>query len=101
VIATTYREKTMTTSKRITVKIGKYTGNDGKEKNRYKNIGELITKDDGGQFIKIDSTILNAANFALMNRERSEHIICSLFSDDDKPATQGNGAPPGEDDIPF
>ena len=97
----------MTTSKRIAVKISTYT-KDGKEKNRYKNIGEVITKDDGGQFIKLDATILNAACFALMNRERNDHILASLFSDDDKPASASSppSAPPAghpafEDDIPF
>lgn len=92
----------MTTSKRITVKIGSYT-RDGQTKNRYKNIGELITKDDGGQFVKLDATILNAASFALMNRERNDSIICSLFSDDDKPAATANiGSTANiEDDVPF
>ena len=91
----------MTTSKRIAVKIGTYT-KDGKEKNRYKNIGEVITKDDGGQFIKLDATILNAACFALMNRERNDSVICSLFSDDDK-AAPATAAPPAnyDEDAPF
>lgn len=90
------------TSKRIAVKIGSYT-KDGKEKNRYKNIGEVITKDDGGQFVKLDATILNAACFALMNRERNDSVICSLFSDDDKKPANGNEPPPADytDDIPF
>lgn len=91
----------MTTSKRIAVKIGTYT-KDSKEKNRYKNIGEVITKDDGGQFVKLDATILNAACFALMNRERSDSVICSLFSDDDKSAPAGPTPPPEYyDDKPF
>ena len=75
----------MATSKRIAVKIGEYTTASGEKKGRWKTIGEIITKDDGGQFVKLDATILNAANFALMNRERNDSILASLFSDDDNP----------------
>jgi hypothetical protein len=92
----------MTTSKRIAVKIGTYT-KDGQQKNRYKNIGEIITKDDGGQFVKIDATCLSMQLFALANKERNDFVLCSLFSDDDKKPASGSNEPPPSDyeDAPF
>ena len=96
----------MTTSKRIAVKVGEYTNNAGEKKGRWKTLGELITKDDGGMFIKLDATILNAACFALMNRERNDQIIASLFSDDNQRApaaapSAASGINDMTDDIPF
>jgi len=89
----------MTTSKRIVVKIGEYTDRSGAQKARWKYVGEIITKDDGGQFVKLDATCLSMQLFALANRERSDYVLCSLFSDDDK-AT--GPAPAGDaDDAPF
>ena len=94
-------------NKRVSVKIGTYTDRSGVEKGKWKNIGELVTKADGGQFLSLDATILNAACFALMNRERNDRIICSLFSDEDSkqpasaaPQSAGNVADM-TDDIPF
>ncbi len=37
----------------LAVKVGTYT-KDGEEKNRYANIGAVITKDDGGKFILLN-----------------------------------------------
>jgi hypothetical protein len=98
----------MTTSKRIAVKIGEYTDRSGKTKGRWKTLGELITKDDGGMFVKLDATILSMQVFALANKERNDHILASLFSDDDKPASASTppsapatGHPAFEDDTPF
>lgn len=90
----------MSTSKRIAIKTGTYTGRDGQPKNRYKTIGELITKDDGGQFVTLDATCMSMQLFALANKERNDKIVCSLFSDDDKVT----GVPPSavpDEDAPF
>jgi len=92
---------------RIAIKTGTYTGRDGQQKNRYKTIGELITKDDGGQFLTLDASIVSMQLFALANKDRSDRLVCSLFSDEPK-AAAGSPAPSagaaddfGGDDIPF
>ncbi len=96
----------MATRKRIAVKICTYTGRDGQTKNRYKNIGEIVTKDDGGTFVTIDASIVSMQLFALANTDRQERLVCSVFADEDapqaKPATGGDGGIADmTDDIPF
>jgi hypothetical protein len=91
-------------TQRIAIKTGTYAARDGQTKNRYKTIGELITKDDGGMFVTLDASIVSMQLFALANKDRSDKLVCSLFSDDPKP---GSGtAPQGHegdisDDQPF
>ena len=91
-------------TQRIAIKTGTYQGKDGTQKNRYKNIGELITKDDGGMFVTLDATMISMQLFALANKDRSDKLVCSLFSDEPRvPQTDGAGAAMAsfEDDIPF
>ena len=91
----------MASHKDICIKVGTYTGADGQPKNRYKSIGRLVTKDDGGEFITLDADIFHAGLFALANRERSDRIVCSIFSrEEDGPAPKTPPAMPS-DDIPF
>jgi hypothetical protein len=92
-------------TQRIALKTGTYTGRDGQTKNRYKTIGELITKDDGGQFVTLDATLVSMQLFALANKDRNDKLTCSLFSDEPREAS----AAPAKagamddlvDDIPF
>jgi len=101
----------MPTHKDIAIAIGKYTAADGAEKNRYKTIGRIVTKDDGGEFIMLDSDIFHASLFALVNKERKDRVACSIF-EPREPGFGTTAAPAAttspakaaahlEDDIPF
>ena len=109
----------MATTKKydIAVKTGSYTDSQGNEKARYKNIGAVWEKDDGGTYLALDSTIVAMELQYIANPKRSERIICSMFEPRDgekkpasKPAAQSGAPakPKGEsgfddmvDDIPF
>ena len=73
----------------LAVKIGSYQ-KDGKEKPKYKNIGVVMQKDDGGQFMLLDPLI----NLAAIDRgvdnngNPRETVIVSMFEprDNDAPA---------------
>jgi hypothetical protein len=93
----------MPTYKTLAVAVGKYTDGAGQEKNRYKNIGRQVTKDDGGVFLLLDADIFHASLFALANRERKDQIIVSMFEPRDQAAKPAAPAPGGvmEDDVPF
>lgn len=109
----------MATTKKydIAVKVGSYTDTQGNEKARYKNIGAVWQKDDGGTYLALDSTIVTMELQYIANPKRSERIICSMFEPRDgekpasKPAAQSSASatkPKGDsgfddmaDDIPF
>jgi hypothetical protein len=40
----------------LAVKVGSYTDGAGNQKNRYKNIGALMTGNDGGEYILLEKT---------------------------------------------
>lgn len=96
----------------LAVKVGEYEVN-GEKKNRYKNIGAVFQKDDGGEYIALDSTIVTMELQYICNPTRSERVIVSKFELRDggsKPAaTQAPAATKPkpkkledmEDDIPF
>jgi hypothetical protein len=59
----------------LAVKVGSYE-KDGKTKGRYKNVGMILKKDDGGEMILIDPTF----NFAAVSRpEGKDMVIVSKF----------------------
>jgi hypothetical protein len=59
----------------LAVKVGSYE-KDGKTKGRYKNVGMILKKDDGGEMILIDPTF----NFAAVTRpEGKDSVIVSKF----------------------
>lgn len=59
----------------LVVKSGTYQ-KDGETKSRYKNIGMILTKDDGGEIILIDPLI----NFAAVPREEGrDYVVVSKF----------------------
>jgi hypothetical protein len=100
----------MATHKDIAIKIGTYTDRNGAEKNRYKTIGRMVTKDDGGEFLMLDADIFHASLFALVNKERKDRVLCSIFEPRDetgaaKTPPTGNGTPEAfadlSSDIPF
>lgn len=59
----------------LAVKVGSYE-KDGKTKGRYKNVGMILKKDDGGEMILIDPLF----NFAAVTRqEGKDMVIISKF----------------------
>ncbi len=96
----------------LAVKVGEYEVN-GEKKARYKNIGAVMQKDDGGEYIVLDSTIVTMELQYLANPKRSERLIVSKFELRDRPsgAPAQSSAPAAkksapalenmEDDIPF
>jgi len=92
----------------LAVSVGKYTDNQGFEKNRYKTIGQEVTKEDGGKFLLLDADIFHAALFALCNKERKDKVLVSIFEKRD--AAGGAAATPAapkaaggiaDEDVPF
>lgn len=89
----------------MAVKTGSYTDRDGKQKNRYQNIGVIMQSDDGGHYALIDPLI----NLAAVPREQGkDRVMVSLFEPRDDaqqqqaPQRQQRPAPaPADDDIPF
>jgi len=59
----------------LAVKVGSYTDQYGNQKNRYKNIGALMTGNDGGEYILLEKTF-NPAGVA----SDRESIMISLFT---------------------
>jgi hypothetical protein len=59
----------------LSVKVGTYV-KDGAEKGRYKNVGMILTKEDGGEMLMIDPTF----NFAAVQRDAGrDYVILSKF----------------------
>lgn len=65
----------------LCVKVGTYTDKGGNEKARYENIGAVITKDDGGEFIMLKRTFNPAG---VPNPDNKDMVIVSLFMPQDK-----------------
>lgn len=87
----------------IAVKTGSYQDNAGQTKNRYQNIGAVMSSDNG-PFILLDPMI----NLAAVPREPGkDRVICSLFEPRDPNAAQAPRQtapvqrPAFDDDIPF
>ncbi len=98
----------------IAVVTGSYQqGND--TKNRYKTVGAVMQREDGGKFLSLDRSF-NPAGVPF--REGSDQILLSLFPPKDGQQQGGGGgqqqapqqrqaapapkaAPAGDDDIPF
>lgn len=89
----------MASSKDLAIVIGKYTDRNGAEKSRYKTIGQVVTKDDGGEFIVIDATCLTMEINYLANKDRRDRINVSIFSRDKDDAAKPQEADSA--DIPF
>lgn len=93
----------------VAVVTGKYTDQQGQTKNRYMNIGAVMTGDNG-PFLLLDPMV----NLAAVPREPGkDRVLCSLFEPRDnnqaaaaapRQAPAQRPAPaqqPMDDDIPF
>ncbi|MFA7238976.1 MAG: hypothetical protein WC091_02615 [Sulfuricellaceae bacterium] len=91
----------------LAVKVGSYTSN-GKEKNRYQNIGVVMEKDDGGTFILLERSF-NPAGVPF--KEGGNTVMVSMFEPkgdkDEQPEPKqeapkaGGGLNEEIDQIPF
>ncbi len=72
----------------ISVKVGKYTTHDGQEKNRYENVGRVMTDDSGGKMYFLNRTF-NPAGVP-MNREGDDAVLLSIFEDRPKEGPTGH-----------
>jgi hypothetical protein len=61
----------------LAVKIGSYTDRNGDQKNRYKNIGAVMTGSDGGEFMLLDRTF-NPAGVSV--EPGRDSIMVSMFT---------------------
>lgn len=89
--------------KDLAVKVGTYESN-GKTKNRYVNVGLVLQKDDGGEFILINRTFNPAG---VPNPDGKDTVLISAFDpkDDKKPQQQETvqqaQSSDMDDDLPF
>lgn len=76
----------MATTKKydLAVKVGEYTNRDGDTKGRYENIGMILAKDDGGEFLLIKRTFNPAG---VPNPDNKDSILVSKFEAKDKDGT--------------
>lgn len=88
----------------LAVKTGSYTDRDGKQKNRYQNIGVIMQGDDGGHYALLDPLI----NLAAVPREPGkDRVMVSMFQPNNdqqqapRQAPQRQSQPQPDDDIPF
>jgi hypothetical protein len=86
----------------LAVKTGSYTDRDGKQKNRYQNIGVIMQGDDGGHYALLDPLI----NLAAVPREAGkDRVMVSMFQPNNEqqqaPRQQRQAQPQPDDDIPF
>jgi hypothetical protein len=92
----------------LAVKTGSYTNAQGEEKNRYQNIGAVMSSDNGGKFILMHKWFNPAG---VPDERGGDSIIVSMF--EPKPRQQNGQAPAQppqqqpavaktfDDDIPF
>jgi hypothetical protein len=103
----------------ISVIVGKYTDNNGNEKNRWQRVGCIVQRDDGSQCIIIDRTF-NPAGVPNYSSNQDAPVYLSAFPIEEQNGngnranngkrtgsqSTGGGTPaytpaPGDDDIPF
>lgn len=99
----------MTTKKYdLAVKTGEYQKN-GETKGRYKNIGAVF-EGDKGPYLLLDASVISMQLFALVNKDRRDSVIVSMFEpkgqEERRTAQAASGGPSGagadaDDEIPF
>jgi hypothetical protein len=84
----------------LCVKVGVYTNQDGEAKNRYLNVGAVVsTKDGDGKFLLIDTT-WNPAGVPQEDPTRG-NVLVSMFPVDGKKPGPKKAAKAAEDDGGF
>lgn len=60
----------------LAVAVGRYTDRDGKERNRYENVGHVLTGDDGGKLYCVKRTFAPAG---VPNPEGRDTVVLAVF----------------------
>ena len=103
-------------AKRLVCKTGTYVDREGNQKNKWTNIG-VIMSNDNGQYLLMDATVNLAGILVLQNQMDGKdrgNVMVSIFDDDNRntnqtqaPQQQQQSQAPKqdafdtEDDIPF
>ena len=100
----------------LAVKTGEYTGRDGKKKNKWQNVGVVMTgQNDSGYYMMLDRTFNPAG---VPNPDNRSTILVSMFEPHEQEGSRGGadrqtngsaatGVAPhqndidGDEDIPF
>ena len=86
----------------LSVKVSSYTDREGTVKNKYMNVGRILEKEDGGQFIIMDRTFNPAG---CPNPDNKSSVIISMFEPRDKeekkPYKKEDHGPDNYEDNPF
>ena len=80
----------------LVISTGKYMSG-GKEKNRWKTIGSIMEKDDGGEFILLDRTFNPAG---VPNPENRDSVLVSKFEVKDKNEPETHKGMNKDGDVP-
>ena len=74
--------------KKLSVRIGEYQGQDGQMKGRYQNIGVLMQKDDGKEYVLLDPSVSIAGLMALQQADAMkkgeplrDRVLAGVFED--------------------
>ena len=93
----------------LAVKTGEYTTSNGDKKGRWQNVGSIMQKDDGSEFIML-SRWFNPAGVPDLSGKGGDSILLSKFEPRQKDNAQQNATSGGRpaksvddlvDDIPF
>lgn len=68
----------------LAVVVGSYV-KDGKDKNRYQNVGIMMENNDGGRFILLDRTFNPAG---CPNPENKDKVLISMFEPKDREGSE-------------
>lgn len=89
----------------LAIKVGEYDKG-GETKGRYKNIGTVM-QGEKGPYMLLDATMISPNLFMLVNKERRDSVIVSMFDGNkdgasSKPqSAEGSKSAEFNDDIPF
>jgi len=80
----------------LSVKVSEYTDRDGNVKGKYMNVGRILEKEDGGQFIILDRTFNPAG---CPNPDNKSSVIISMFEPKEKTESKPAERKPLPDDY--
>ena len=87
----------MKRTKSLKVSIGKYTNREGKERNKYVEIGSILEDGDGKKLMLLNRTFNPAG---VPNPENRDAIIVAMF-DVEEERKDFTKEPEGYGDVPF
>ena len=100
-------------AKRLVIKTGEYTNQQGETKGEYTRVGVLMQGNDGGEYLLLDPAVNLAGCLAKQNmmnhkngKQVRDSVMVSVFDDDNggqqpNNAPQQSGGAPLNDDVPF